>query len=795
MISNYEDIVIEGYTEINTITKLYIKQRPNEHPIAEIYATLNAFVNGDKLLNRLNSGKKIRIKHKTSILLGGKKNIFTGYVSEAHIVDLGFESFGIKLELIGGSSKLDNKIYERSFQNVTSTHKEVIGHVLEDNPEFILEWNLESERAIGMPVIQYLETNWEFIKRMASEYKMPIMATVDTDKTKLMIGIKKQTARLISTYDFSIGVSSQFYKLGGKKQGYNKAAFQYFRIKTKEMLSLGEKVSFRGNICYVCKIDAQLTGSELIYTYKLGRQELLEVRTMENYNFIGHAIKGTVLETKNETIKLDLDLADDAHNVSEAYPYDWKPETGNILYCMPQKGTVTSLYFGDSKETSGIVVNCIRTNGDSSAKMEQPQEKRFRTENKVDMDLLIKKIMLKVPYPEEDSAFAKISIDDSENTSYIVADSAISIVAAQGIIFESQHFYTKAHKGEISVIGGTAWSSPSSLYMHYQIDYLGRFFSIKADATCTADVNRDGRLPNVNGILYPIIDDAPIVTKKSIDGLIGGIALSFATAALFAIGAVVTVAAIGLLTVGTVASGGVLTTVFLGAFVGGMACGTFQAVSMYNDDENLYSTDEYAYRCMFQAAIGAITGAFSGYYAEASFARRMAIDAVGNVLGQVADDSFTKKDTEEKLENAGIMAGVSVITFGGWDFLKRVVKTLGGGIIEKVYGEETKKIIEKNIEKYTEKYTVKTAKQVVEAEVGLNARASEFGLVTDMLSNDTEEQSYVNNNENNYLQVIPEGIETKSGDMENQNNKVERATEFSDWVESGSAEFKLVEEY
>lgn len=64
-----------------------------------------------------------------------------------------------------------------------------------------------------------------------------------------------------------------------------------------------------------------------------------------------------------------------------------------------------------------------------------------------------------------------------------------------------------------------------------------------------------------------------------------------------------------------------------------------------------------------------------------------------------------------------------------------------------------------------------------------------------MLSNDTEEQSYVNNNENNYLQVITKGIETKSGDMENQNNKADRATEFSDWVESGSAEFKLVEEY
>lgn len=130
--------------------------------------------------------------------------------------------------------------------------------------------------------------------------------------------------------------------------------------------------------------------------------------------------------------------------------------------------------------------------------------------------------------------------------------------------------------------------------------------------------------------------------------------------------------------------------------------------------------------------------------------------------------------------------GVSVIIFGGWNVVKGAIKNK---IVEKIFGR-------KIIEEYSKKYTVKTAEQVIDAEVGLNARALEFGLVTDMLNNDTKGQSYVNNKENNYLQVITEGIETKSNDTENQNNnKIGRATEFSDWVESGSAEFKLVEEY
>ena len=33
------------------------------------------------------------------------------------------------------------------------------------------------------------------------------------------------------------------------------------------------------------------------------------------------------------------------------------------MYCMPQKGTKTSLYIGNGDEAQGIATGCIRTNG------------------------------------------------------------------------------------------------------------------------------------------------------------------------------------------------------------------------------------------------------------------------------------------------------------------------------------------------------------------------------------------------------------------------------------------------
>ena len=39
------------------------------------------------------------------------------------------------------------------------------------------------------------------------------------------------------------------------------------------------------------------------------------------------------------------------------------PATGNLMYCMPQKGTKTALYIGNGDEAQGIATGCIRTNG------------------------------------------------------------------------------------------------------------------------------------------------------------------------------------------------------------------------------------------------------------------------------------------------------------------------------------------------------------------------------------------------------------------------------------------------
>ncbi|MFQ8776468.1 MAG: hypothetical protein ACLR78_01970 [Roseburia sp.] len=69
---------------------------------------------------------------------------------------------------------------------------------------------------------------------------------------------------------------------------------------------------------------------------------------------------------------------DTDQNAATAYFYQWVPDTGSVMYCMPEKGTTVSLYFPDEDERNAIAVSCIRENGAKCQAMTDTEMKEFR---------------------------------------------------------------------------------------------------------------------------------------------------------------------------------------------------------------------------------------------------------------------------------------------------------------------------------------------------------------------------------------------------------------------------------
>ena len=185
---------------------------------------------------------------------------------------------------------------------------------------------------------------------------------------------------------YTSGISEQYYALGGASKGFNRADFLYYDVNSREICDLGWYTRFKERSFFICEKSAKLEHGELIFTYRLGRIGLGWGVKKYNVKISGMTLLGEVISTARETIKLKLDI-DTGWNPGGPYAYTWRPETGNMMYCMPQPGTRVSLYFPSYDEQKAMAVNCVRTIGASCSRMAVPSKRAFVTEHGKEMNL------------------------------------------------------------------------------------------------------------------------------------------------------------------------------------------------------------------------------------------------------------------------------------------------------------------------------------------------------------------------------------------------------------------------
>ena len=349
---------------------------------------------------------------------------------------------------------------------------------------------------------------------------------------------------------------------------------------------------------------------ELIFTYRLGKPGLGWGRKRYNDKISGMTILGEVLSTERETVRLKLDI-DEGWNPGGPYPYTWRPETGNMMYCMPQVGTRVSLYFPNYDEQMAMAVNCVRTNGGSCTRMSDPSKRSFVTEHGKEMNL----------YPQEMSllggANGMVKLEDETGIS-ISTDKGIMVVALGPVSISGKVAVATALMGEVVMAKGNILTGEmkTTQVQSNQYDLLAADFT---------------RIEGWNQQIFEAYDDAPQEGSFDWGGLIGNV-----LAGLAVVGAV----ALTLVTLGAA------TPVIVGAIAVGTAAVIGQGISDYASG-TVSSTETY----MRTGFIGAVAGAFSG--------------AVSGVVGSGAGTLLGRVTSH----------GASVVLKAGADGVSGVIET------------------------------------------------------------------------------------------------------------------------
>ncbi len=352
----FGNISISGEMTLSSLLSFEMRCHANRHVVVR----LKGIVDDDFVTDwfrRQTWKKPVQIFQKDHA-----KPIFSGLIKEMHVSEVnGY--FELESELVSSTYLLDTQRKSRSFQQTGMTYEEIISKVLQETEG--ADFNMESgkEKRIEIPIIQYKETDWEFLLRLASHCGTSLIPDPAALHPRFWFGPqRKNTGATFPEHDYTAAFDQKYYELGGKGAGYEREDFSYYIVSDTRAYDIGDRMRFKGQERMICDKTAEIKRGELIYTYKLGFPQLLDQKMRYNTQFNGLSLPGKVLRTERETLKLHLDI-DKEQDAETAYSYNWTPSSGNLFYLMPEPGTRVSLYFGSEDETSGKVINCIRTNG------------------------------------------------------------------------------------------------------------------------------------------------------------------------------------------------------------------------------------------------------------------------------------------------------------------------------------------------------------------------------------------------------------------------------------------------
>ena len=458
--------------------------------------------------------------------------LFSGYPEKVEIKEeRGYRIADI--QAVSGTILLDQKKSNRVFQKKVQTYMGIASAVTADTDHCacILPG---SDMRTGGTLIQYQETDWRFLKRMASQLGLPLVPDTSYYYPRFYLGLpegeKRELGEIISC---DLCFDGRYYAVSGKCL-VDREDFICYDVVTRTSLSLGDRVTYEGRELLVSRKKTELAGGEVIFTYRLAGNSYTWVPWEDNPDYTGMSFVGSIVGTQGEQVEVAFDIDKTAAGGNR---YGFAPATGNLMYCMPQKGTKTALYIGNGDEAQGIATGCIRTNGSTCEGTGSPEKKSFRSEHGKGMDLYPQRMGL------DGGETGKITFEDETGTT-IESNGGLVLMAKEGIRLESMTGIAMQGMSDIMALYA---EGASSLCVNGSVDMLGRLAGISAS--------------KYTG--YPPYDDAPKEGEFDWEGFTRNLAIGLGVVAVCAIGAAISIATLG--------AGSILAGAFIGAGIGALS--------------------------------------------------------------------------------------------------------------------------------------------------------------------------------------------------------------------------------
>ena len=351
------NLKVETVFPLYDIAKFKMNIKPGEHGHMEAEGDLPEEAGEGALLQNLN-GSPVNVRIENRIL-------FQGMIESVQVSHEGGRYHGT-LQGISATAFLDTAKKSRTFQDIHAEYEEVMEQVIKDTPRSMIDFHGEN-REIGIPVYQLEETDWEFLRRLASHMHTDVIPDAVRNTPRVYIGLPE--GRVQDGTDGGLVLDKIWKdKISGKLCR---------RFRGYQDWEIGDRIGFNDYIYPIAEKSCSIEDGLLVFYYSvISQKEIVRCR-YENKAHGGRLLSARVLDTREEAVKVKFDI--DAHQLKEkAFWYPFRPETGNVMYCMPETGEQVYFRLEDDSGKRAQAVYGVHGNGRGNPEM-KPEDRYFTT--------------------------------------------------------------------------------------------------------------------------------------------------------------------------------------------------------------------------------------------------------------------------------------------------------------------------------------------------------------------------------------------------------------------------------
>lgn len=429
---------------LERILELELVKRTNEHARLRVRGVLQEGEE-DHLIEESWEEKPVK-------LLEDEKSLFSGVAADVGVIcENGV--YYLEAEAVSWTVKLDQTEKKRSFQEKGLSYRNIVNQ-LAGEAGGTAECNAP-EKQVSNLLLEYRETDWEFLKRLASHSNSVLVPDPKAEKPSFAFGVadgKEYQDDVVKRGDFAVRKKvSRYRKLSQAEEiSYQEEDAVEYTLQTDHAaLEIGDYIQWKGKKLYVKEACIHLKGSVFTCSYDLTTKTGLSAKKLCHSFISGLTLNGKVLKAEGDKVKVHLAI-DAGQEEGKAYPFPYatgySAEGHTGWYVMPEEGDTVQIVFPSEDENDAYAVQSVRQ--EDTEKTADPEVKYLRTPDGKEIKLDKEEILITA---KDNITYIKIN---EKSGVEIITDKEVQVTSGGNVTVASGDQISMMSKNDFSIVSG-----------------------------------------------------------------------------------------------------------------------------------------------------------------------------------------------------------------------------------------------------------------------------------------------------------------------------------------------------